>query len=29
MAMANDIYLAHLQNYEHEDPKDRSQKYLL
>ena len=29
MAMANDIYLAHLQNYEQQDPKDRSQRYLL
>ena len=29
IAMANDIYLAHLQNYEQQDPKDRSQKYLL
>ena len=29
MAMANDIYLAHLQSYEQEDPKDRSQRYLL
>ena len=28
MALANDVYLAHLQNYEQEDPKDRSQKYL-
>ena len=28
MASANDVYLAHLQNYEQEDPKDRSQKYL-
>ena len=27
--MANDIYLAHLQNYEQQDPKDRSQRYLL
>ena len=29
MAMANNIYLAHLQNYEQQDPKDRSQRYLL
>ena len=29
MAMANAIYLAHLQNYEKQDPKDRSQRYLL
>ena len=28
MALANDVYLTHLQNYEQEDPKDRSQKYL-
>ena len=28
MAIANDIYLAHLQNYEQEDPKNRSQKFL-
>ena len=28
MALANDVYLAHLQNYEQEDPKDRSQKFL-
>ena len=28
MALANDVYLAHLQTYEQEDPKDRSQKYL-
>ena len=28
MALANDVYLAHLQNYEQEDPKGRSQKYL-
>ena len=28
MALANEVYLAHLQNYEQEDPKDRSQKYL-
>ena len=27
MALAN-VYLAHLQNYEQEDPKDRSQKFL-
>ena len=29
MAMANAICLAHLQNYEQQDPKDRSQRYLL
>ena len=29
MAMANAIYLAHLQNCEQQDPKDRSQRYLL
>ena len=29
MAMANAIYLAYLQNYEQQDPKDRSQRYLL
>ena len=28
MALANDVYLVHLQNYEQEDPKDRSQKFL-
>ena len=28
MALANDAYLAHLQNYEQEDPKNRSQKFL-
>ena len=28
MALANDIYLAHLRNYEQEDPKNRSQKFL-
>ena len=28
MAIANDVYLAHLQNYEQEDPKNRSQKFL-
>ena len=28
MAIANDIYLAHLRNYEQEDPKNRSQKFL-
>ena len=28
MAIANDVYLAHLQNYGEEDPKDRSQKFL-
>ena len=29
MTVANDIYLAHLQNYKQEDPKVRSQKYLI
>ena len=29
MTMANEIYLAHLQNYKQEDPKRRSQKYLI
>ena len=29
MAMANKIYLAHLQNYKQEDPRKRSQKFLL
>ena len=29
MAVANEIYLAHLQNYKQEDPKKRSQKYLI
>ena len=29
MMVANDIYLAHLQNYKQEDPKIRSQKYLI
>ena len=29
MAMANAIYLAHLQNCEQQDPKDRRQRYLL
>ena len=29
MNMANEIYLAHLQNYKQEDPKRRSQKYLI
>ena len=29
MAIANDVYLAHLQNYEQEDPKGKSQKFLL
>ena len=29
MGLANDIYLAHLQNYKQEDPRTRSQKYLL
>ena len=28
MALANDVYMAHLQNYEQKGPKDRSQKYL-
>ena len=28
MALANDVYLAHLQNYEQEDPKNRNQKFL-
>ena len=28
MAIANDVYLAHLQNYEQEDPKNKSQKFL-
>ena len=28
MAIANDIYLAHLQNYDQEDPKNKSQKFL-
>ena len=28
MAMANDVYLAHLQNYDRRDPKDKSQKFL-
>ena len=28
MALANDVYFAHLQNYEQGDPKDRSQKFL-
>ena len=28
MAIANDVYLAHLQNYDQKDPKDRSQKFL-
>ena len=28
MAIANDVYLAHLWNYEQEDPKNRSQKFL-
>ena len=28
MVLANDVYLAHLQNYEQGDPKDRSQKHL-
>ena len=28
MAMANDVYLAHLQNYDQKDPKGKSQKFL-
>ena len=28
MALANDVYFAHLRNYEQEDPKNRSQKFL-
>ena len=28
MAIVNDIYLAHLQNYDQEDPKNKSQKFL-
>ena len=28
MAMANNVYLAHLQNYDQRDPKDKSQKFL-
>ena len=28
MAIANDVYLAHLQNYDQEDPENRSQKFL-
>ena len=28
MAMSNDIYLAHLQNYDQKDPEDKSQKFL-
>ena len=28
MAIANDVYLAQLQNYEQEDPKNKSQKFL-
>ena len=28
MAIANDVYLAHLQNYDQEDPKKKSQKFL-
>ena len=28
MAIANDVYLAHIQNYGQEDPKDKSQKFL-
>ena len=27
MAIANDVYLAHLQNYDQEDPKNKSQKF--
>ena len=29
MAMANDVYMAHLQNFGQEGPKDKSQKFLL
>ena len=29
MIMENEIYLAHLQNYKQEDPRKRSQKYLI
>ena len=29
ITVANEIYLAHLQNYKQEDPKKRSQKYLI
>ena len=29
MTVANEIYFAHLQNYKQEDPKTRSQKYLI
>ena len=28
MAIANDVYLAHLQNYDQENPKNKSQKFL-
>ena len=28
MALANDVYMAHLQNFGQEDPKERSQKFL-
>ena len=28
MAIANDVYMAHLQNFGQEDPKDKSQKFL-
>ena len=28
MAIANDVYLTHLQNYDQEDPKSKSQKFL-
>ena len=28
MAIANDVYLAHLWNYDQEEPKNRSQKFL-
>ena len=28
MAIANDVYMAHLQNYAQEDPKNKSQKFL-
>ena len=29
MTVANEIYLAHLQNYKQEDPRTKSQKYLI
>ena len=28
MALANDVYMAHLQNFGQEDPKEKSQKFL-